>query len=147
MTNRTIANDAENERNVKIVLDSFAAVEQRDERRQAELFHPEAEFLWPPSLPYSRAQGLRQLGFEEAWDPFQPTDAERCLDPRVVAAEGNEVVVLWQQRGVDGAGNRFECPVLGLYEVRDGKLVRGQMFYFDSAATTSFLANANGLSG
>jgi hypothetical protein len=52
------------------------------------------------------------------------------------------VVVLWRQRGVDGAGNRFDCPVLGLYEVRDRKLVRAQMFYFDTTATAVFLARA-----
>ena len=130
------------DRNVEIVLACFAAVEERDGERQAKLFHPEAEFLWPPQLPYSRAHGPRRVGFEEAWDPYQPSEAERRLDPRVVAAHGAEVVVLWQQRGVDGAGNRFESPVVGLYEVRDGKLVRAQMFYFDPVGAAGFLANA-----
>ncbi len=35
-----------------IVMAAFAAVERRDERRLAELYHPEVEFHWPPSLPY-----------------------------------------------------------------------------------------------
>jgi ketosteroid isomerase-like protein len=96
---------------VEVVLQAFEAVERRDQARQAELFHPQAEFLWPPSLPY-------QPGWAHVWDPLQTGPAERRMDPRVVAAQGDEVVVLWQQRGVSRQGTRFECPVLGLYQVR-----------------------------
>ena len=130
---------------VEVVLECFAAVEQRDERRQRELFHPEVEFLWPPSLGYGEGRNAgtgERPGFEEIWDPWQPTDVERRLDPRVVAASDDEVVVLWQQRGIDAAGDRFECPVLGLYEVRDRRLVRAQMFYFDTTAASDFLNRA-----
>ena len=66
------------------------------------------------------------------------------MDPRVVAASDDEVVVLWRQRGISPAGDRFDGPVLGLYQVREGKLARAQMFYFDTAALVSFLANARG---
>lgn len=131
--------------NVEIVLDCFAAVEQRDEARQRQLFHAGIEFHWPPSLPYGTRQAAdadARPTFEALWDPLQPTEGERRMDPRVVAACGHEVVVVWRQRGVDAAGNRFECPVLGLYEVRDRKLVRAQMFYFDTTATADFLATA-----
>jgi uncharacterized protein len=127
---------------IRLVQECFAAVEGRDETRQAELFHPDAEFLWPSSLPYARRGLSRRRGFEATWDPFQPTAADRRLEPRVVASSGDEVVVLWQQRGVDAEGKRFQCPVLGLYEVRERKLVRAQMFYFDTTATARFLANA-----
>jgi hypothetical protein len=34
--------------------------------------------------------------------------------------------------------------VLGLYHVREGKLARAQMFYFDTAAVVRFLAKAQG---
>ena len=64
------------------------------------------------------------------------------MSPRVVAAARGEVVVLWRQRGLDATGTRFECPVLGLYQIRDGKLVRAQMFYFDTTATVEFLRRA-----
>jgi len=60
-----------------IVMAAFAAVERRDERRLAELYHPEIEFHWPPSLPYggsSRgAAALRaddRTGFDQVWDPL-----------------------------------------------------------------------------
>ena len=42
-------------------------------------------------------------------------------------------------RGVAPSGERCDVPVLALYQVRDGKLARAQMFYFDSAALGGFL--------
>jgi ketosteroid isomerase-like protein len=102
-------------------------------------------FHWPPSLPYggsvgdeSRAPGQDWLGVYR----LQPSDAERRMDPRVVAATENEVVVLWRQRGLSPSGKRFDGEVLGLYGVRDGKLSHAQMFYFDSAAVLRFLDDA-----
>jgi hypothetical protein len=64
------------------------------------------------------------------------------MDPRVVAANENEVVVLWRQRGVSPLGDRFDGEGLGLYQIREAKLARAQMFYFDTAAVASFLAKA-----
>jgi len=52
------------------------------------------------------------------------------------------VVILWHQRGVSPTGDRFDGEALGLYQMRDGKLARAQMFYFDTAAVASFLARA-----
>ena len=60
------------------------------------------------------------------------------MDPRVVAASREEVV-LWRQRGLSPAGDRLDCAVLGLYALRDGRLTRAQMFYFDTAALVEFL--------
>jgi hypothetical protein len=36
----------------------------------------------------------------------------------------------------------FDGEVLGLYEVREQRLVRAQMFYFDTDAVKRFLADA-----
>ena len=105
----------------------------------SELFHPAVELIWPDSLPYGAGRGP---AWAETWDALQPTAAERRLDPRVVAAAGDEVVVLWWQRGLSPAGERFEDPVLGLYRLREGRLVRAQMFHFDAAAVARFLAAA-----
>ncbi len=69
------------------------------------------------------------------------------MDPRVVAVSEDEGVVLWRQRGVSLSGEQFEGEVLGLYQVRDGKLTRAQMFYFDTAAVASFLARSMEQSG
>ena len=129
-----------------IVMAAFAAVERRDERRLAELYHPEVEFHWPPSLPYGGSfhgptalQAGDRTGFDQVWDRLQPTRRERRMDPRVVAASDQEVVVLWHQRGLKPDGQGLDMEVLGLYRVRDGKFARAQMFYFDTTAVLRFL--------
>jgi ketosteroid isomerase-like protein len=122
--------------NAEVVLQAIEAVERRDRARQAELFHPDCEFRWPPSLPF-------QSGWERVWNPLQPGPAERRMDARAVASQCDEVVVLWQQRALSPAGKRFECSVLGLYQVRNGKVARAQMFYFDTTATAEFLTEAS----
>jgi len=133
--------------NVKVMRDIFGAIEQRDERRFLELVHPDCAMYWPPSLPYGgTARGMKQEGptWSATWSPLQPTEAERQMEPRVVAASEDEVVVLWRQRGLTLAGDRCDEEVLGLYHVRGGKLARAQMFYFDTAAVVRFLAQATG---
>ena len=65
------------------------------------------------------------------------------MDPRVVAATDDEAVVLWHQRGVSATGEHIDQPVLGLYRFQQGKLARGQMFYFDTAEVARFLSHAS----
>jgi ketosteroid isomerase-like protein len=126
--------------NVSLILEIFQAIEQRDAARVFSLCDPAVEFLWPPSLPYA---GGEPGAWAETWAPLQPTEAARRMDPRVVGATEDEVVVLWQQRAVSPAGDGLETPVLALYQVRKGKLARAQMFYFETAAVNDFLARAN----
>jgi ketosteroid isomerase-like protein len=126
--------------NVHLILQIFGAIEQRAAERVFSLCDPAVEFLWPPSLPFA---GRNPGAWANTWDPLQPTGAARRMDPRVLGANEDEVVVLWQQRAVNPAGEVLETPVLGVYEVRDGKLARAQMFYFDSARVNDFLARAN----
>ena len=131
--------------NIEVMRDIFGALERRDERRFLARVHPDVEMHWPPSLPYGgTSRGLQQKTWSDTWSPLQPTEAERRMEPRVVAASEEEVVVLWHQRGVTPAGNRFDGEVLGLYHVRGGKLTRAQMFYFDTAAVVSFLEQVKG---
>ncbi|PYM46400.1 MAG: hypothetical protein DME10_21015 [Candidatus Rokuibacteriota bacterium] len=133
------------EKNAQVMLDVFSAIERRDLQRLQELWHPDVEFHWPSSLPYggvSHGPGGERPNWTQTWIPLQPTEAERRMDPRVVAATEEEVVVLWRQRGLSPTGARFDGPVLGLYRVRDGKLARAQMFYFDTTALAGFLAYA-----
>jgi uncharacterized protein len=135
---------------VALVLDAFRAVERRDEEQWRAIVHSEFDIIWPPSLPYAgRARGgggppgAHTPTWSETWEPLQPTEAERRMSPHVVAASDDEVVVLWRQRGVARSGERCDEPVLGIYQVRDGKLARAQMFYFDTVAVVGFLANAH----
>lgn len=131
--------------NVSVVLEVFRSVEQRDGARLLELCKPEAEFIWPPSLPYG-GDGLRRLVdngpvYAAAWDDLQ-TEAERQMDPHVVGSSEDEVVVLWHQRAVDRTGKCLDTPVLGRYVVREGKLAKAHMFHFDTIAVADFLRDA-----
>jgi ketosteroid isomerase-like protein len=136
--------------NIAVMLEIFRAIERRDPQRMLNLCHSDVEFQWPPSLPYGgTARGMKSEGptWAVTWLPLQPTEAEQRMDPRVVAASDEEVVILWRQRGLSPAGDRIDSPVLGLYRITHGKLARAQMFYFDTAAVGNFLASAKGNSG
>lgn len=134
---------------VDVVMQVFRSVEERNPQLAAEVFHEDLEFHWPRPLPYAgstyglQASLARRPGWSQTWDRFQG-ESERGLGARVVAASEDEVVVLWHQRGRDHAGRQLDTPVLGLYEVRDGKFARAQMFYFDPLAAAEFLASSGG---
>jgi hypothetical protein len=71
------------------------------------------------------------------------TDGRRTKDgPPVIGADDHQVVILYHQRGVSPSGERFDGEVIGLYELRDFRLSRAQMFYFDEAALVRFLDRA-----
>jgi len=133
---------------VDVVLQVFRSVEERNPQLAAEVYHDDLEFHWPRPLPYAgstyglKASLERRPGWAETWDPFQ-SQPDRWLDARVVASSEDEVVVLWHQRAHDHIGRQLDTPVLGLYQVRDGKLARAQMFYFDPLAAAEFLAAAS----
>jgi ketosteroid isomerase-like protein len=136
------ATTATSQKAIAAVLEAFAAVEARDDERLARISHPDLTFHWPHSLRASsflRADASAAHSWEEVWDRFQPSADERRMSPRVVAASDREVAVIWHQRGVNAAGERLDCEVFGLYEVRDGRLARAQMFYFDSVIVQRFL--------
>jgi len=131
---------------VDTVMAVFTAVEQRDDDALARVCQPDVEFCWPPPLPYGgsvRGLARRGEGWAAYWDGLQPTADLRRLQPRVIAAAGQEVVVLWQQRGLTPAGESLDSEVLGLYRVREGKLARAQMFHFDPTSVCAFLARAS----
>ena len=128
----------------EIVLEAFASVDARDDQRLRRISHPEASFVWPESLQprhFRTAQGKVATSWEEVWEPFQPLPefTTRKMSPQIVASSGRRVTVLWHQRGVNRRGERMDCEVLGLYEVRDRLLYRAQMFYFDTTAVCKFL--------
>lgn len=102
--------------NRTVILNIFRAIEQRDEPRLRELFATDLEMHWPISLPYGgtyKACAPGRTTWSETWTPLQPTDTERRMDARVIAAAADDVVVLWHQRGVSPEGERFNGEVLG----------------------------------
>jgi len=137
----------------EVVLRAFSALEERDQAKLFALFHDDVEFHEAPSLPYGgvlrgKAALREQLATTPqrtwlgTWGPLQPTEAERRMDPRVVASSGDEVAVIYTQRAVGRGGERLAAPVIGLYGLRDGKFARAQMFHFDTAAILAFLERA-----
>jgi ketosteroid isomerase-like protein len=139
------------DRNVEVMLEIFRALEERDpnrrsvDEREEALYQPDAEFHWPPALPYGGTfRGKDAAVWSATWNPLQPTAAERKMDPRVLGSDDHQVVILYQQRGVSPSGERFDGEVIGLYELHDFKLARAQMFYFDEAALARFLKRAAG---
>jgi len=133
--------------NETLVRDLFKAIETRDIDRVLEIYDPEVEFHWPPALPYGgstrgASSGSSEASWQSVWLPLQPEPSDRHLDPRVIASNDREVVVLYHQRGRDPQGNVFDGEVIGLYEVMDSKLRRAQMFSFDERALLEFLRHA-----
>jgi uncharacterized protein len=137
----------------EVVLAAISAVEERDREKLFALYDDDVEFHDAPSLPYGgttrgktamwdRLTKSPETTWIGTWGPLQPTEAERRMDPRIIATAGGEVAVLYTQRAVSVQGERFEAPVMGLYEVRDGKLARAQMFHFDTADILGFLERA-----
>jgi uncharacterized protein len=133
----------------EVVLQAFRAVERRDHEALIALYHPEVEFHEAPSLPYGgSSRGLedvaRNLGWLVTWGPLQPSEEERRMNPQILSDDGTRVVALYRQRALDREGRRLDSQVVGLYEVRDGKFARAQMFHFDTAAILEFLSVAEG---
>ena len=139
--------------NAELILEVIDAVEERDAERLFANYHEEVEFYDASSLPYGGSfRGKAEIVarfFEDpddtwlgTWGPLQPTETERRMDPRIVATSGDEVVVLYNQRALGPNGERFDGPCMGLYEVREGKLARAQMFHYDTAAIADFLRRA-----
>jgi ketosteroid isomerase-like protein len=133
--------------NAAVVLDLLDAVETRDVARLAALYHPEIEFHWPPGLPYGgvhRGAEVARMNeqFASIWLPLQPTAAERSMDGEIIAAEGEHVVAKHTWKGCDWAGRWFCTETLAHYQLRDGKLLRAQMYHFDLKGLLDFLAAA-----
>lgn len=130
--------------NDEVVLAAITAVEDRDVTTLLRLYHPDLEFLWPPGLPYSgtfKGAEIEDMTerFTAVWAPLQPTDAEKRMDPVVVASAGSTVIVHYTWRALDSSGRRFETSTLAHYEVLDGRLAQAQMYYFDMAGMLTFL--------
>jgi len=135
---------------IDVVRRMFKAVEDRDLEGLLSCYDQKVEINEAGSLPYGgvyRGQdGAREHSarFRGAWGAFQGPD-QRRLDPVFLEGEGGRVAVLFRHRALDPEGGRsFDQPEVSIYEVRDGRVVRSQMFHADSAAVIGFLEEAGG---
>lgn len=131
-----------------VVMALLHAIETRALDRVHEFYHPEVAFYWPPGLPYSgeftgAALDDMNARFAATWLPLQPTDESRKLDARVVATgDDGRVVVHYDWKGQAPDGRRFHTETLADYQVRDQRLARAQMFYYDLRGLIAFLEHA-----
>ena len=130
--------------NVETIRSLFGAVEERDLETYLAAWHPEVVIREPGSLPYGGEyrglEGVRRhaADFMQTWGALQPGD-ERKLNAIFIDA-GDHVIARWRlkARVPDGEGT-LGMPMVGVYQLRDGKLVEAQMFYSDTAAVLRFL--------
>jgi ketosteroid isomerase-like protein len=131
---------------VDVVLQVFRSVEERNPQLAAEVYRDDLESTGRGRCRTPEAAMASRRRWNDGRDGLRRGIHSRARpnasSPRVVAASEDEVVVLWHQRGRDRAGRWLDTPVLGLYQVRDGKLARAQMFYFDPLAAAEFLATS-----
>lgn len=131
--------------NIDVVRRLFAAVEQRDLSAVLECYAEDVEIHEAASLPYGGVyrgqEGATRHAreFQATWARYQ-TPAEHPLQAEFADAADGRVVAVFRHRAVDPAdGQRVDEAEVGLYLVRDEKIVRSQMLHFDTAALLRFL--------
>jgi hypothetical protein len=136
------------QQSAELMMEILHLVEQAQAERVAGYYHPDIEFHWPPGLPYSGDfkggdVAIMNERFVRTWMPLRPTEEIRRMDARVVATgQDGRVIVHYMWRCMDGAGHRFETETLADYQLRDGRLWRAQMFYYDLRGLIAFLDTA-----
>ena len=122
-------------------------VEERDLEAYLAVGHPEVVIREPDSLPYGGEyrglDGLRRhaAGWKRTWAALQPGN-ERKLDATFIDA-CDHVVARWRLKArAPDRDETLDLPMVGVYELSDGKLVGAQMFYSDTAAVLRFLESA-----
>jgi uncharacterized protein len=128
-----------------VVRRLFAAVEDRDFDRLVACYSDDIEINEADVLPYGGVWRGREgvaahaAGFMRAWGDLQGPDEAR-LDAQFFEGGTGTVCAVFRHRAVDPtSGARFDAPEVGVYEVRDDRVVRSQMFHADSAAVVAFL--------
>jgi ketosteroid isomerase-like protein len=129
---------------IDVVRRLFDAVERRDLETVLDCYDADVEIVEAASLPYGGTyrghEGARRhaAGFVSIWGPLQ-TPAEHRLDAEFCDGPGDTVVALFRHRAFNPiTDERFDEPELSVYEVRDGKVVRSQMFHADSLSVAGF---------
>lgn len=133
--------------NVETVRRLFRAVEERDLAGVLDAYDPGIVIHEADSLPYGGdhrgPQGAKRYAYRSrrTWRFLQsPEDIKlgaTSLDG------GDRVVALFRHRARSADGKKVDLPVVGLYEVRGGRVVEARMFHFDTAELSQFLGRAS----
>ncbi len=132
--------------NVETVRRLFKTVEARDLAGMLAVYDHEIVIREASFLPYGgvhhghEGAKLHAMSFVSTWNKFQPTD-EKLTDAVFIDA-GDRVVVLFRLKGLASkSGRKIDVPVVGVYQVRGGKVVESQMFYSDTSEILQFIAD------
>jgi uncharacterized protein len=135
---------------VEVVRRLFAAVENRDLDRVLACYSDDVEITEADALPYGGVWRGRDgavghaMGFLRAWGDLQGPEEAR-LDGRFWGDGAGTVCAVFRHRALDAAtGRRFDAPEVGIYRVRDDRVVRSQMFHADTVSVLAFLRDAAG---
>ena len=130
--------------NVETVRRLFRAVEERDLVGVLGAYDPEIAIHEADSLPYGGDHrghdGAKRhaYGYLRAWNDLQSPE-EKKLDATFADA-GDHVVAFFRQMAHAADGKKIDLPVVGVYEVRGGRVVEARMFNFDTVEISKFLA-------
>lgn len=134
---------------IDVVRRLFHAVERRDRGALLACYADDVQIHEADVLPYGGTYSghdgalAHAAGFLAAWQAYQGPEEIR-LDATFWADGAGTVCALFRHRAVDPAsGARLDAPEVSIYQVREGRVVRSQMFHADSAAVARFLARAD----
>ena len=130
---------------VDVVRRLFRAVEERDLEAMLACYADDVEIHEAESLPYGGVYRGREgavahaMAFLESWGRYQGAEEAR-LEARVIGdGSGTVAVSFWHK----ATGPRDDMVLrereVSIYEVRDGKVARSQMFHADVAKLNGFL--------
>jgi ketosteroid isomerase-like protein len=133
---------------VEVVRRLFTAVEERDFGGLLSCYSDDVEINEAAVLPWGGVWRGRDgvaahaAEFMRTWGALQGPQ-ELQLDAQFFSDGAGTVCAVFRHCGVDPAsGACFDAPEVGVYQVRDGRVVKSQMFHADSAAVVAFLSNA-----
>lgn len=132
--------------NVEVVRRLFDAVERRDFEAMLDCYAPDVEINESADLPYGGTyhghDGARQhaIAFMRTWGRFQQDGADARLDARFAEGPDGVVTAVFHHRATDhDRGEHIDGDEVSVYEVRDEKIVRSQMFHFEQGKLARFL--------
>jgi ketosteroid isomerase-like protein len=114
--------------NVELVREGLEAFNQRD--IDWVIAHTTPDCEWYPAVaagvegkPFRGHAGMREFfaGLEEVWEEFQ-------LESEEVHDLGDHVLFLGRVHATGASGAMFEQALDGIWEMRDGKIVRGRSY-------------------
>jgi ketosteroid isomerase-like protein len=133
--------------NVETVRRLYRAVEERDPAGILDSYDPHIVIHEADSLPYGGdhrgLQGAKRHahGFWRTWRFLQSSE-ETKLGATFLDG-GDRVVALFRHRAHSADGKKVDLPVVGVYEVRGGRVVEARMFHFDTVEISEFLKRAS----